>query len=280
MDKRDRAVLFRNRLAEAMTRNGVNKSQLGRACAVDRSTIGQLLMTDSPRLPNAQLAADAAGALGVSCDWLLGLSDRPERAGDILAASMSFSQARRSSADEQLQVWHLEAAGYKIRHVPATLPDFLKTNEVLRWEYADHQAKSPEQAIQATQSLQSFLKSRQSDVEIAVPLHEFQAFAEGSGYYAGLPRDVRQAQLDHLAETCDELFPTLRLFMFDAHTIYSAPMTVFGPLLAVVYVGRFYLTFRGSDRVASMTQHFDWLVREASVDARDAARTLRDLQVL
>jgi hypothetical protein len=58
------------------------------------------------------------------------------------------------------------------------------------------------------------------------------------------------------------------LFLFDAHTVFSSPVTVFGPNLAVVYVGQCYLAFRESQRVRSLTDHFDWLVREAIVDAR------------
>jgi len=55
----------------------MSRSELARATGVDRSTIGQLLNSDLPRLPNAQLAADAASELGVSTDWLLGLTGRP-----------------------------------------------------------------------------------------------------------------------------------------------------------------------------------------------------------
>ena len=72
MDKRKRADLFRSRLKEAMLRKGVTKSALSRETKVDRSTIGQLLKHDYPRLPNAQLAANIANALAVSTDWLLG----------------------------------------------------------------------------------------------------------------------------------------------------------------------------------------------------------------
>ena len=32
-----------------------------------------------------------------------------------------------------------------------------------------------------------------------------------------------------------------------------------------------YLAFRESARVKTLTQHFDWLVREAEIDAREAA---------
>ena len=44
---------------------------------------------------------------------------------------------------------------------------------------------------------------------------------------------------------------------------------MFGPLLGVVYVGRFYLAFRSRERVRMLTRHFDQLVREAEVEARD-----------
>ncbi|PLX40774.1 MAG: XRE family transcriptional regulator, partial [Hyphomicrobiales bacterium] len=40
---------------------------------------------------------------------------------------------------------------------------------------------------------------------------------------------------------------------------------------------QFYLTFRESNRVRSLTDHFDWLIREASVDARDVAGYIRSL---
>ena len=66
IDKRDRAVLFRDRLASAMDHAGSNQSALARATGVNRSTISQLLGPDTTRLPNAQLAADCAAALGVS----------------------------------------------------------------------------------------------------------------------------------------------------------------------------------------------------------------------
>jgi len=65
MDKRVRSAVFRKRLLEAMERKRFSRSRLARETAVDRSTIGQLLKEDFARLPNAQLAADAASALEI-----------------------------------------------------------------------------------------------------------------------------------------------------------------------------------------------------------------------
>jgi transcriptional regulator with XRE-family HTH domain len=271
MDKRERAAIFRDRLSRAMETAQSNRSALAREIGVDRSTISQLLGGDDARMPNAQIAADCASNLGVSTDWLLGLTERPERPGDVIAAAMVVTEAARSASDEQLLAWHQEAAGYKIRHVPATMPDMLKTEAVLKWEYGDFLSKTSEQAIGAMRDHLDWVRSGGSDYEIAAPVHEFESFARGDGYYHGLDAEIRREQLDRIAGFCADLYPSLRLFLFDAKRVFSAPITLFGPLIGVIYVGRVYLAFRESARVKSLTQHFDWLVREAEVDAREAA---------
>ncbi len=262
-----------------MRQSHCSRSQLARDTGVDRSTIGQLLVEGQTRLPNGQLLADAAAALSTSTDWLLGLTDRPERPGDLLASAVSMTGAERSAADQQIIDWHREAAGYKIRHVPATLPDMLKTEAMLRWEYDSFLSRTPDQAILATHEVVDWFQADTSDYEIALPIHELNAFAAGAGYYSGLQAAVRVEQLDHLAALCEQMYPRLRLFLFDARQVFSAPLTIFGPRVAVIYVGRFYLSFRESERLRSLTSQFDWLVREAVVDARDLAGHIRSLNV-
>lgn len=277
-DKRTRARTFRDRLALAMIKTAMSQARLARAVGVDRSTISQLLAENSTRLPNAQVAAECALALQVSADWLLGLTDRPEMGAELLAASLTVTEAPRALVDAQIFNWHREAAGYKIRHVPASLPDMLKTEAMLRWEYDPHLGKSIEQAIGASRDRLEWMRAARSDYEIALPLHEVTSFAQASGYYEGLPRDLRAAQMDHLIALTGQLYPSLRLYLFDARRVFSAPVTVFGPLLAVVYLGRHYLAFRDSIRVDSLTQHFDWLVRESALGARDVTAHLQALR--
>lgn len=269
--------MFRERLVEAMSSKGVTKSGLSRAVKVDRSTVGQLLKSDHTRLPNAQLAADAAEVLGVSTDWLLGLTNRPETPGDIVAAALSLSPAERTSADEQLLEWHHEAAGYKVRHVPATLPDILKTKPMLEWEYASVRERRLPEAYGAMQEQLEWLSSGVSDYEIALPIHEIEACAAGTAYYKDVEESIRREQLKFIADQCDLMFPRLRIFLFDAHRVFSSPVTIFGPNLAVVYVGQCYLAFREIERVKALSSHFDWLVREAVVDARNVPTFIRSL---
>ncbi|WP_417725961.1 helix-turn-helix domain-containing protein [Roseovarius sp.] len=278
IDKRLRATLFRARLTEAMRLRDSNQSVLARAIGVDRSTVSQLLRGSSARLPNAQVVGECASALGVSADWLLGLTDRPETAADMLANTLSLTEAPRALVDEQIFAWHREAAGYKIRHVPAALPDMLKTRAMLEWEYEPHLGRSTDQAIGASEDRMAWMRAAQSDYEIALPLYEIESFARGEGYYRGLSARLRREQLDHLIATSTQLYPRLRLYLFDARRVYSAPITIFGPLLAVLYLGRNYMVFRDTERVQAMTLHFDWLVREAQVTARALPDYLRQLQ--
>jgi transcriptional regulator with XRE-family HTH domain len=268
-DKRDRADLFRDRLARAMAQRGQSQAGLARSVGVDRSTISQLLVPGSKRLPNAQVVAECAAALDVSADWLLGLTDRPERTAELLAAGLTMTEAPRALIDETIFAWHREAAGYKIRHVPATLPDMLKTHDVMRWEYTPHLGRTIDQAIGASEDHLAWMRSARSDYEIALPLHEIEAFARAEGYYRGLPRTVRLEQIERLDRIYGQLYPSLRLYVFDARRVFSAPLTVFGPLLAAIYIGRNYLVFRDAARVDAMSGHFDWLVREAAISARD-----------
>lgn len=277
-NKLSRAWLFRDRLGQAMADRGMSQAGLARACGVDRSSISALLNPGATRMPNAQLVAACAEALEVSADWLLGLGDRRERSAELLAAAMTISQAPRALIDETVFAWHREAAGYKIRHVPATLPDMLKTPDMLRWEYAPHLGRSVDQAIGASEDRAAWMRGGGADYEIALPLHELAACAEGAGYYAGLDTATRAGQLDHMIDLAESLYPRLRIYLFDARRIFSAPVTVFGPLQAVLYLGQHYLVFRDAARIEVFARHFDVLLREAEVGAREVAAHLRGLR--
>ncbi len=264
IDKRNRAAQFRERLRQALQLSGISQAALARNIGVDRSTISQLLGDSGARLPNAQIVGECAAALNVSADWLLSLSDRPENATDIVANSLSLTRAPRALVDEQIYQWHRDAAGYKIRHVPATLPDMFKTDAMLEWEYAPHLGRTIQQAIGASKDRLNWMRQSTSDYEIAIPIHEMVSFATSQGYYRDLPPEVRAKQIRWLVDLCDQFYPRVRIYLFDSRRLYSAPVTVFGPLLAVLYVGRHYLAFRESERVHSFTEHFDALIREAS----------------
>ena len=269
MDKRARSDLFRNRLQKAMELKGDTQSSLARKTGADRSTLSQILAGTTPRLPNGQLVAQCANSLGVSADWLLGLSDQPDSLEQILEQAMTMVDAPRALIDAQIFAWHQKAAGYKIRHVPSGLPDMVKIRSMLEWEYAPSLGHTIDLAIASAEDRLNWMRQAQSDYEIALPIHELQAFARAEGYYSGCPRQIRIEQLKHLAQLTAQLYPVMRFSLFDARKIYSAPITIFGPLRAVIYLGQKYLVFRVPDRIQALSQHFDGLIREAEIGTRE-----------
>ena len=278
MNRRDTAQRFRERLHEAMTSARVNRSALAARIGIDRSTLSQLLSAETDRLPRADTAAAIASVLHVSLDWLLGLSQQAKLGADILEESVEVKESARAPVDESLAAWYAEAVGYKIRHVPATLPDLMKTEEVLDYEYRDFAARSADRAIAVSHGRLAYVRLPETDIEIGQSRQSLEAFARAEGIWRDLALSARREQLDHMIALIDELYPTLRMFFFDGRTHFSVPYTVFGPQRAVVYVGQMFFAFNTIEHIRVLTRHFDALVRASTVPAHVAGDFLRELR--
>jgi transcriptional regulator with XRE-family HTH domain len=276
--RRDVARIFRERLSEAMTRSGLKAAGLAAKIGVDRSTLSQLLSGENDRLPRADTVAAMASELQVSLDWLLGLSSETRRGADILHESMQVATSTQTPVDAQLVRWHLEATGYKIRHVPATLPDFTKTDEVLHHEYQFFAGRDPDDVISAGSDQLESTRTPEADIEICMRIQDLQAFAKGNGIWQGLSTKTRQGQVDRLTELYDELYPSLRIYLYDGLTHYSVPYTIFGPLRAALYVGQVYFVFNTREHVRALTRHFDELIKGSVVQASDFHATMRAMR--
>ena len=272
------ALVFRERLSVAMLRSGFKAARLAAKIGVDRSTLSQLLSGENDRLPRADTVAAMARELQISLDWLLGLTNEMRRGADILHESVQVATSAQTPVDAQLVRWHLGAAGYKIRHVPTTLPDFTKTDEVLRYEYQYFAARDPDKVITAGGELLDSTRTPESDTEICMRVQDLQAFAKGSGIWEGLAADKRRRQVEQLVGLYDELYPSLRIYLYDGLTHYSVPYTIYGPLRAALYVGQVYFVFNTREHVRALTLHFDELIKGAVVQASDFQSTMRSLQ--
>ena len=277
MNRRETVRLFRSRLAQAMTDADLNRSQLALRAGVDRSTMSQLLSTDNTRLPRADTVAAIASVLQVSLDWLLGLSREAALGAAILDESIQIAPQPRSGADANLARWHEEAAGYKIRYVPTTLPDLVKTDKVIRHEFREYAAKTPAQAIAASQGKLAYSKLPETDMEICLSRQALEEFVRGEGIWRGLPNADRLEQVAQMITLLEELYPSLRLYLYDGLMNYAAPYTVFGPLRAAIYIGQMYFVFNTTAHIRILTRHFDDLVRAAVVQANELPQFLRNL---
>lgn len=276
-DKRDTVRLFRERLEQAMERAHITKSGLARRVGVDRSTLSQILSVDSVRLPRADTVAAMATALQVSTDWLLGLTVEERVGADILERAPEFSPRKRPADDENLRAWYADAAGYKIRYVPTNLPDQVKTPDVIAFEFRDRTDSHADQALLRARDRLDYARQPETDIEICTSVQMLRGFARGEGIWADLPAEARAQQLVHIADLVDELYPSLRWFLYDGVAEYAGPVTIFGPKRAALYIGNMYLVFNTTEHIRIMTRRFDELIRRAVIQAHELPAFARRL---
>lgn len=263
MHRRETVQIFRRRLEEVIERSGISRSEFARRIGADRSTLSQLLATEGTRLPRAETIAAIAVAAQVSVDWLLGLSAEGQMGTDVVNEAVAIEPGAASPADERLRRWHAEAAGYKIRYVPTTLPDLLKSEDVIRYEYVQHETLAPERRIEQAEAKLAYSRRPETDIEVCSSYQSMAQFAHGQGEWEDLDLETRAAQLETMIRLLDELYPTLRWFLYDLRQCYSVPFTVFGPQRVAIYVGDMWLVTTSQEHVRVFTGHFDNLIRAA-----------------
>ena len=267
---------FRERLSELVRESGGSKVALARSLEIDRTTLTQLLSPGNRRLPRTETLVALARHANVSVDWLLGLRhDDPGRT-QVMSEQPSLERDVRTHDDERLIGWLTEAKGMKVRYVPATLPDLLKTDAVIRFESTSLGGR-PEQKIETAEARLRWQRRPEADMECCSSVQSLVGFARGEGVWRELPARDRREQLERISDLAFELYPTFRWFLFDGRQHYSAPVTVFGTRRAALYVGRMFLVFTTDEHVQAMSQNFDALIRAATVQPPDIPKFCRQL---
>ena len=174
-------------------------------------------------------------------------------------------------------MWHAEAAGYKIRYVPTTLPDLLKTDRIVEYEYSQFATVDAEQTLERSQAKLELQRRTESDIEVCNSVQAVEGFARGEGVWRGLEIDARMEQLERMIALLDELYPAFRWFLYDSRNRFSVPLTVFGPKRAVVYMGQMYFVFNSLEHIRHLTKHFDDLIRAAIVQPPAVVALLHEL---
>ena len=253
MDKREIAAAFRERLRTLLADERGGVAGFLRDTGIDRSALSQFLDPAVDRMPRAETLRRIAEARGVTADWLLSLSNAPE-GRQVVAPSVQIESAESPGGGSPLDQWRRDAAGMKLRYVPSSLPDMLRLDD----------GAGPATTGRPDNVLGGYVLG-DMDVEIAMPVQTLRDLACGGGVWRGTDPEPRRRQLAHMAATCAEVFPTLRLHLFDGGARFAAPFTVFGRLRAALYLGEAYLVVTSTDQIAALSRLFDNLVRHALV---------------
>ena len=277
MDRRRTVETFRERLTEVIERSGLSRSGFAARVGLDRSTLSQLLSGATDRLPRAETIAAIAEQEQVSTDWLLGMVQEEKIGTNILSEAPEIARGASSYSDERLARWRAEAVGYKIRYVPSTLPDLLKSEEIISYEYGRQGGDMPAKRLEQAEARLAYSRRPETDLEACSSLQAIVGFARGQGIWEKLPPANRKLQLSWMIALVDELYPTFRWFLYDGLAHYSAPVTIFGPTRAAVYIGNMYFVFNSTEHIRALTQHFDNLIRGAIVQPPEVPQLLKRL---
>lgn len=263
MDVRpDLPTVFANRLSDAVRRSGLGKGEFAGRAEIDRTTLSQLL-SGGRRLPRLDTVFALASSHDLSIDWLVGLSNAGPVEAELVLQQTSFQTPGPTPTDERLLSWLTEAAGSKIRYVPATLPDLLKSDDVIRFERSRTSPGTAQTAIATTEARLAWARHPDTDMECCSSTQAITSFARGEGMWSRLGATVRRDQLDWMIQLADELYPTFRWFLFDGSKRYAAPVTVFGAQRAALYLGHLYLVLTSAEHVRTLSRHFDGVIRDA-----------------
>ena len=276
MDKRKLADTFHERLESLLERSRQSQSAFAESIGIDRSALSLLLSGKTTRLPRVETLLTIAERQSVTLDWLLGVSQDEGVTGAML--SSGEIETTEEDGASLLMPWHSEAAGAKIRYVPARIPDLLRTTDVIAYEaWASHQSAMAQ--VEDAAFRLDYNRAAGTDMESCMPFQTIEQFAAGAGIWSGLSKAVRQAQIVHMADLIDELYPSFRLFLFDGRERFSIPYTIFGSTRVAVFAGQMYLVLNSAETIRTMQKQFEGLIRHTRVHAHEAAGFVRALHV-
>ena len=276
MKLQERVTLFQERLGRVIEHSGLNRSSFATSIRVDRSTLSQLLSTQNVRLPRADTVLSIAEVYQVSIDWLLGITQEGGMGAKIVHEALEVDDSTSSIFEKNLE-WHREARGYKIRYVPTTLPDLLKTEAVAEYEFGRYGSGKIDQSVRDNQLLLLQQRHPGSELETCMPLHHLESFAMGEGIWRDLPLADRREQLRRMIELNEELYPGFRWFLYDGKQTYSISLTIFGPMRVSLFLGKLYIIVNNIDHIRKITDRFDDLIRKAVIHPHEIGDFLQGL---
>lgn len=263
---------FRARIGQVVARSGLTPAAFARNAGIDRSTLSQLLAGPMPRLPRAETLAAVARAAHVSVDWLLGLSAREEPGAEIIEAVLQVEPYGRLPASETFLAWLAESLGSRVCTVPIGIPDFLKIEEVLAADYPPTPQRPASVVTESVRRRLDLMRHPQHQLELCVPAEALRDLVLGLGRAGALPAETRRRQLAHMAALAEELYPAVRLHLYDSAASFSAHYTVFGARRVALFLGTSWLVLNAADHIRMFTRRFGELVRQAVVQPHEVAR--------
>ena len=261
MDKKSLFKCFQIRFNETFSNLGCTQAEFSRLSGVDKTIIAQLINSDDIRLIRMDTIYQIAKALNVSSDWLLGLSNSPEQATNILSQSIYMDPIEDyDPIEEPIFKFLHDNKGMKARYVSASLLDHFKTPETLSYE-TGLSLKKIEPLY--SESQYGGIELSDYDFEACQSIHQLNSFAKGEDAWSGFSKKDRKHQLEYMRSRVEALYPTYKVYLYDDLSYFSVPFTIFGRQTAAVWTGNGYLIFKNDSYVRIFVKLFNRILKSA-----------------
>lgn len=268
-------LLFAERLATLVHRSGLTQAAFAKHTGLDPSTLSLLLSREGTRTPNAQTLVALAKSWEVSVDWLLGLTDYQMQGSEIMDSVARIEHHVRAPGDALFLEWLEHHQGTRIQTVIDGVPNFLKTEDVIRFEYQGHLGgRNPFDAVQKRLAL---MRSPDSNLEVCISTQSLSMLSLGESKWNGLSKRHRLAQIKYMKELYESLYPRLLIYCYTLTETYSSPFTLFGKAMVTLFVGDKYLVLRHRDHIREFSDQFNKLIKLAVVQPHELGALLVDL---
>ena len=268
-------VLFVDRLTVLIRQSGLTQAAFARQTGLDSSTLSLLLSGDGRRAPSAQTLIALATSWHVSTDWLLGLTDEASTGTDIVQSVARIERHTRAPSDSLFLTWLRENEGSRIRTAIDGIPNFLKTEEIIRFEYQGYLGGS--RPFDAVQQRLALMRRPQSNLEVCISMESLSTLALAESKWSGLNVLLRIKQLEHMLQLYGELYPRLIVYCYTLTEAYSSPFTLFGREMVSLFIGDKYLVLRRQDLIQEFSDQFDNLIKLAVIQPSQFGGLIEDL---
>ena len=90
--------------------------------------------------------------------------------------------------------------------MPATIPDLLRTEAVIDYEFRDDPNLPLKAKSDQTRRQLDYSRLPETDIEVCMPMQTLIHLANGEGIWSSLPVEDRLNQIRHMAALIDELY--------------------------------------------------------------------------
>lgn len=282
MKKEDVFETFQERLKRSIQALEISPTEFCRKNDIDRSTLTQLMHNKDLRVPRIDTLAKLSCALGVSSDWLIGISNEKGTMAEIMSESLRTIPSYDSASEYKEPLEQIAETGdidTKIRHHLITVPEYLYLDKIIPQYYSNLRVNDREEFSKIIDRFIHVLRPNVPKMafETIFSVQVLQKMVERRDRWRNISKEDIRDQLLHIADYYEEIYPQQQLYLYDEVDRLCAPMLIYGSKKVSLWVGSFHFVFNASNVVNAAHENLNAMIRIAKYLPHQSPDYIRSL---